>query len=379
MNFINNILGQKRIKDIIPEILAVIFLLIGIFYWGFDVDKSKSIFKQKTQPEERLVDQSVEEQTIVQLETIKQEDKYSYFFSKASESLEQNDKKGANFWLARYISSASNDEMLGFVFEYIYPLIDNHNFAPPISYLSGKYDTDFLGWFIYSTYPMWDFNDGEPEIKMSEDITFQLAGIKDGNYAAVVLGSHPMLETWSFIGLPDNENVALTSVLGNPEEEIYLSVAELEDKINEQENHYDDKKSYDKIEIDLGGHPLQHLWEPDFYDLEGDGLPEIFIRYNKANASGFEQDLDIYKIKNDRELYLFKKFTGESEGIARRAGDKIEVGYGKGKDGEGHLNFSAFILENWVYKNGDFIKQSEQEIPHILLSSVWQEYYDLGE
>lgn len=363
-----------KIRNIIPQILAVAFVLAGIFYWGFDTDKS--IFKKNEAPSET----PKEEQAAIQ--TVAQEDKYGLFLAKADESLEQKDNKKANFWIARFFSSASKDGMIGFIFEYISPLLKDYNFAPPVSFLSGKYDHDFLGWFIYSTYPMWDFNDNGQDVKAYEDTTFQLAGVKDGNYAAVVFGSHPMLETWSFVGATDDNGgtVSLTAVLGDPEEKMYLSVAELEEKINEQTGIYDDKKAYDKIEIDLSGRPLQHIWDPEFYDLDKDGLPEIFIRYNATGADGFVQELAIYKIEGDK-LVLFKKFTGSTEGIARRINDnQIEVGEGVlGSDSEGHLGFSKFRLETWEYKNGFFSKISKKIIPHILLSGIWQDYYNLTE
>ena len=74
---------------------------------------------------------------------------------------------------------------------------------------------------------------------------------------------------------------------------------------------------------------------------------------------------------------LFRKFTGDSEGIARRLdGNKIEVGYGfTDKEATGHMGYDQHHIEVWEYKDGDFLKVSEKNVPHILWTNEWQKYY----
>ena len=108
-------------------------------------------------------------------------------------------------------------------------------------------------------------------------------------------------------------------------------------------------------------------------DRINDGIPEIWLRYNKAWGTGFSQELLIYKITNN-SLKLFKKFEGVAEGIARRLDDgKVEVAKGFGNTG--HMVYEQPYFETWEYKDGNFEKVSEKYVPNMLWTDKWKEYY----
>lgn len=349
-----------KIKSVIL-LAPVVLFLAGFFYW-------KNIVK------ENILDKNeslINKQTVNQNQ-ISQQDKYQFFYNKVETSIKQKDEKTADFWLARYFSLAYNTDQVHDATDNLIPLLNEYKVSSPTSFLSGKYDTEFISWFVNAPYGLWDFNEVNQGLDMDTDISFQFAAVKDGNYVALVYGGYPYLEGRNIIDLPDSGTQTAILVLGNPDKELYLYAGETEEGSNEA------AKSYGIIEIDLGENPLQYIWQPEFYDLDDDNIPEIWVRYNKTTADGFIQELAIYKIKNNNELYLFKKFTGKAEGIARRVnGNQVEVGEGiAGSSSEGHLNYSKFRLETWEFKNGVFRKITEKTIPHILLGSDWSDYYE---
>lgn len=96
-----------------------------------------------------------------------------------------------------------------------------------------------------------------------------------------------------------------------------------------------------------------------------------------AWTDGFSQRLDIYQIKDDKELILLKRFEGNAEGIARRLKNGfIEVGEGfTNKEATGHQYYDQRHIQTFEYRNGDFIKISEKDVPHILWNTDWTKYY----
>ena len=128
--------------------------------------------------------------------------------------------------------------------------------------------------------------------------------------------------------------------------------------------------------LDTGTNHIQRIWPLEFHDLDGDGKDELWVRYNKAWADGFSQELAIYRIK-DNSLELIKKFEGLAEGIARRLdGNKIQVGTGfTDNSAIGHIGYDQHHLEIWEYEKGKFVKTSEKNVPHILWSDEWKKYY----
>ena len=232
----------------------------------------------------------------------------------------------------------------------------------PTAFLSGKYSDDFIEFFIMGPCSLWDI----PDEGIKEDgFEFSVRGDSDKDYFAEIIVS-PRLESWSI--LKKNNSVAVIPLVSSEKAPFIVSGRLKDDK---------PIKHFTKYNIDVDGHFLQYIWPIEFHDLNGDGIPEIWVRYNMAWGDGFSQRLDIYQIKDDKELILLKRFEGNAEGIARRLKNGIiEVGEGfTNKEATGHLGYDQIHIQTFEYKNGVFTKISEKDIPHMLWSKDWTGYY----
>ena len=135
-----------------------------------------------------------------------------------------------------------------------------------------------------------------------------------------------------------------------------LVVAELKDGRIE--------KKYPPVELEIYDCPVFGIWPVEFYDLDKDGIPEIWVRLNLLAAVDYLQVLKVYKIKNGA-VKLFKEFQGASGMAKRIGGNRVEVVNWAVSDRPGiaHLNFDLYQIEIWEYKNGEFVKVSEKRVP----------------
>lgn len=281
-------------------------------------------------------------------------------YKNAEQAIEEKNRQKADFWLARYMGLTIFSKDAGHNYTDLYPLFKKRSDLKPTAFISGRYDEGFLDFFVRGTHEYW----GIPEEGISEkDYEFEIRGTSNGKYFVSLVIS-PELECW-YILLRRPVSIAIIP-LGSISRPPYIISGVLQ---NNQPVW-----RYPPINLDTQGHFLHYVWPIEFHDLDGDGTPEIWIRYNVAWADGFSQMLDIYKIRNDELLILLKKFEGRAEGIARRLKDgSIEVGEGFGE--EGHLAYDKHRIEKWKYQNGEFTKASEEIIPHILHSEKWKKYY----
>jgi hypothetical protein len=129
--------------------------------------------------------------------------------------------------------------------------------------------------------------------------------------------------------------------------------------------------------LDTQKRTLHHVWKPDFFDLDGDNVPEIWIRYNISWGNGFSQILEVYRIKDERELILVKRFQQDREGFARRLPDgNVETGRRSSHStAMTAVSEEKQYVETWNYDSGEFKKISEKEVPFILTTPGWAERY----
>lgn len=264
--------------------------------------------------------------SIVRLSFAYEDSYYSTLYDKASEAIEKDNEQDADFYLARYIGASFLDKESEKNITDLYPLFNSYKVSKPTAFISGKYSEDFISWFTLSSHAQWgrdDDDDLDPETH-----SFGIVTSESNDYIATVIGS-PYLEGWSIIKDKDSRLAVLTLIdySQNP----YIVVIKHKKGVPE--------KMFKEMYLGLAEKHIQSVWPPEFYDLDGDGKDELWVRYNKAWADGFSQELAIYKIK-DSELELFKKFEGLAEGIARRLdGNKIQVGQGFSDKNVGHLGF----------------------------------------
>ena len=285
--------------------------------------------------------------------------KLSEIYREAERATEKGDVQESNFWLARYMGLTIFAEETEKNYTDLNPLFMKREDLKPTSFISGQYTDEFLDFFIRGTYEFW----GIPEKGViEEDREFSIRSTSNDKYFAQLIIS-PYLESWYILKKPNSVAVIPLGSFSKPPF-IVSGIIENNEPV----------KRFPFINLDTQEHPLHYVWPIEFHDLDGDGTPEIWVRYNITWADGFSQMLDIYKVKDDEGLVLLKKFEGRAEGIARRLEDNtIEVGEGFGEGG--HMGYDKHRIETWQYKDGEFTKTSEKVIPHILQSEEWKKYY----
>jgi len=284
-------------------------------------------------------------------------------YRNVGKAMDRGDVRESDFWMAGYMALEISGES-GHAYAGLIPFFEKReNLRKPVSFISGQYSEEFLDFFFRGTYAFWEMPENVSDEKNRE---FMIRANHNGEYFAQIAVT-PYLESWVIIREKNMQKRVIP--FGDFIQPPVIVAGTLKQGVPE--------KFFDKHVLEIGEHPLHYVWPIEFHDIDGDGVPEIWTRYNAAWADGFSQVLDIYKIKNGKELVLLKKFEGQAEGIARRLADgKIEVGYGTtDKDGVGHLGYDRHRIETWEYKNGDFVKISERNVPHLLIGNEWKQYY----
>lgn len=284
----------------------------------------------------------------------------SEIYKKAETAITKSEIEKSDFWMARYMGLSFRDEKTKRQYTDLYPLFEKRKDLVNTAFISGHYSKEFIDFFITGTFDFW----GIPDEGVDQaELEFSVRGGSNDKYFAEVIVS-PRLENWSIIGNGVHSAVIpLVSFAKRP----FIYSGELKDK--------KPVKYFKKMYINTDEHFLQYIWPVEFHDLDGDGIPEIWLRFNAAWADGFSQILDIYKIKKDK-LVLFKRFEGQAEGIARRlTNGTVEVGTGFTDKAVGHMLFDQHHIESFVFNNSKFNKVSEKNVPHLLWGNVWKDYY----
>jgi uncharacterized protein YxeA len=283
-------------------------------------------------------------------------------YQKAEKAIQENKVQEADFWLARYMGLTAFNKATERNYTNLFPLFKKRKDLVPTAFISGKYSDDFIDFFIRGTYEFW----GIPDEGVKEDVfEFAVRGNSEKDYFVQIIIS-PCLESWSIL---KNKNSVAVIPLISSEKAPFIVSGKLKDG--------KPVKYFTKCYIDTDKHFLHYIWPIEFHDLNGDKVPEIWIRYIMAWADGFSQRLDIYQIKDDKELILLKRFEGNAEGIARRLKNGlIELGEGfTNKEATGHLGYDQHHIQTFEYRDGNFVKISEKDVPHILWGKSWTKYY----
>ncbi len=282
-------------------------------------------------------------------------------YKKAEAAIAAGDIEVSDFWMARYMGLTFSAEGTKKNYSDLFPLFQRRkDLSGATALISSKFSDDFISFFMLGMHEFW----GIPDKGVREDDKeFAVLGDAHGDYFAQWIIS-PRLETWNLM----RENRIAAIPLISSEKPAFVVAGKLEDG---KPDVY-----FPNVNINSDGRFLHYVWPIEFHDLDNDGIPEMWLRYNEAWATGFSQTLAIYKIKDGKELVLFKKFEGEAEGIARRLPDgRIEVAESFSKTDQGHLGYELHHFEIFEFKNGEFVKVSERDEPNILWSDAWEKYY----
>ena len=248
----------------------------------------------------------------------------------------------ADFWITRMLTREPKRDLA--------ELLKKRS-LPPASLLSPEYDPSYVEWFIASSRSLWQVPDDK--IKFDHRI-YEIKFARSARYYVAVAAS-PRLEQWA---------------VSRPGAPVYLiSTGDPSARVSILSN-------YSTLLLETGKHALQYVWSPQFKDIDADGVPEIFIRYNLTWGQGFRQYLNIYKINNDIKLELFKKFEGQNEGMARVLGDgQIEVASGfPSQPALPPMSYDLWKVETWKYANKVYEKIGEKTMPHPLKSKEWEKF-----
>ena len=279
-------------------------------------------------------------------------------YKNAEDATVNGDIKQSDFWMARYMGLTAVEEKTKKGYPDLIPLFKKREDLKPTAFISGKYDDSFMEFYLRGMCVMWGASEDGVDKDKRE---FVIQSYSDDHYYVEITAS-PRLENWSIIKEP-----AVVSIIPLGVNPVIHSGRLDKGKA---------VKHFKEMPFNVGESFIHYVWTPEMHDLDGDGVLEVWIRYIKAWADGFSQELAIYKIKDDSELVLIKQFSGEAEGIARRLnGNKVEVGTGFTNKNVGHLGFDQTHLETWEYKNGQFVKTVEKNVPHILWTKAWDTYY----
>ena len=291
---------------------------------------------------------------------------FASLYQKASEAIDAWDMKNADFYLARYLGLAARNPGAKKSREDLGPLVQKRKLDPK-AFLPGDFDKDFLQWFEKGCDARWGAEEKRAREKYrSVEIE---NGVSDSHYFATVVMT-PELQSWYVVG-QNRAPTPMTLAMGSASEKPLVFCGKVFKSAPPSQ--------YYPLSIQTQKHAVHYLWKPEFYDLDRDGVPELWLRYNLAWGNGFAQVLGIYKIDDQNKLVLFKEFRGEHEGIARRLGnDKVEVAMGFGsRSSLPPMDYDRHRLEVWKFTKGEFHKVFEKNIPHILKGPAWKKFYDL--
>ena len=270
---------------------------------------------------------------------------------KADEALSRSDRKTADFYAARYLGLCAREKTETCPPEAFEPFLKKRRFEPK-AFISGSWDPSFLEWFESSVRDRW----GVPSERIREKArSFEIVNAEYQDKYIVTVVAYPELELWHVLkdGLASKPMVlAMGAYRDHPAIFFGKSFAGF-------------PRQFNSTFLDTQKRTLHYFWKPEFHDVDGDGTPEIWIRFNIAWGNGFSQVLEVYRIRPNGKLELFHHFQGGINGLARRSEDgSVEVA--------GMLRPAAdnYRTETWVFEDKDFKKSAEKDLP-IKDNLVW--------
>jgi hypothetical protein len=290
---------------------------------------------------------------------------FQKLIERSAQAVAAGDKKAADFFMTRYIGLASREGSGRYGLHDLEALLNLRN-LPPKAFLPGDWDAEFLRWFETSLYERW----GPEEARVRpENRSFEIAhALQRGRYFLTVV-AYPQIETWHLL----NEGVTtrrLVLFLGSNDRKERVSVVFgrlLRGKPSFQFNvHY----------LSTHNRPLHHLWTPEFFDLDKDGVPEVWIRYNIVRGNGFSQVLEVYRIHDESSLKLIRRFQGDN-GIARRLPDgSVETAQALDSKKTGvPFAYDTHRFERWSFEKGQFKAGDTVDKPFQFRDLRWKDYF----
>ena len=269
-----------------------------------------------------------------------------------------------DFLVARCVGQAMRNNSGGRAPE-LFALFGNHpRILKQTAFISGRFSAGFMAWFITSSFSMWA---GPEAVRDHGDQLVAIETAASAGFHAEIM-AHPFIEGWMIINDRQTRFPLATTA---PDRPTVLSVT------SDERGPRGEPRTW---HVTLApSQPLQHVWPPVFRDIDADGRPEVWVRYNVTGGDGFAQVVEQYRL-DDSTLRLEKQFRGHAEGIARLLDDgTVEVATGFSASDAGHLNFDRHRVERFRYVAHEWKKVETKEIPHLLAGDEWRASYDLGQ
>ena len=276
------------------------------------------------------------------------------FLNQMKQAMDIKDELATDFWMARFIGEIIAKKNTERTLADLSSYLGRHRAGQASQQLSGNYSDSFVDWFIEQSQSQFGLDDVRVYGNSFELINGSIV-TPTGNYFAAIFAV-PYIEGWDIYDKPSPQLIVLASSVNKP------NILSGEILPSSEFVTY-----YHTVPFEVSG-PVQHVWKPEFEDLDDDKLPELFIRYNYTGDNGVHQELAVFRFE-ENEPAIIKRFTGHYGGIARRIGNKqIEVGdsmqYGE-----------QMTFETWEYQGSDFVSMSTRSGEHILISENWRQYY----
>ncbi len=263
---------------------------------------------------------------------------------KADEALARSDRKTADFYAARYLGVCAREDAAACPAETLELFIKKRRFEPK-GFLPEGWDPAFIKWFEQSVRERW----GVPSDRVREKArSFEITQNTYKDKYFVTVAAYPELEQWY---------VLKDGLISKP---ILLAMGAFRDHptLFFGRTLKGTATQSSPTFLDTQKRKLHYLWKPEFFDVDGDGTPEVWVRFNLAWGNGFSQVLEVYKIRESGKLELFHHFQGEPNGHAYRLENgSVEIG------GVPRSSPNLYHHETWVFKNKEFKKSAQKDVP----------------
>lgn len=274
------------------------------------------------------------------------------------------DRKQMDFWLARFIGLADAYPQAGHSTKDVEPLLKKRKLTPK-AFIPSDWDAGFLEWFEKGIHARWAAEDKKVREKY-RSVEIAESSLEGKYFIKVV--AYPEMELW---------HVVDKGVVKDP---FWMTMASYSDKpsifFGKALPGMKRSLQFTSMFLNTERRTLHYVWQPEFYDLDKDGVPEVWLRFNVGWGNGYAQILDIYQIRNENELVLMRRFKAEPEGIARRLPDgNVQIAVSKpSNDHFPRMQYDLHHLEVWEYGDKGFKKISEEDRPLILRTPAWKDY-----
>ena len=275
---------------------------------------------------------------------------------KATEAATRNDRKRADFYATRWIGLCAKEGASSCEDPQLDAFLQKRQLEPK-GFIPDQWDPEFIEWFEKGIRDRWGT---APERVREKSRSFEITQNTYQERFYVTVSVYPELESW---------HVLKDGLISRP---LLMTMAGYKDHPTlffGKSLHGISFESH-PVFIDTQRRTVHYFYRPEFYDLDGDGTPEVWVRFNLAWGNGFAQVLDVYSIRNGKDLVLLQHFQGGPDGYARRLEDgSVEVAIGE------RILMKKQKIETWEYKKGAFAVTSKKEIPSVLLGSKWKDIY----